>query len=81
MWCVICSPILGYFVKRSNLKPHSSMVQLGLGICSKTLSFWIPDKKKSSFAKVREDILSNIALLLKAMQRFVRKGQSLRDLH
>ena len=69
---------LGYFVnlKKSHLKPVSRMVHLGFGICSETLSFWVPDKKKLSFAEVREDILSKGVVLLETMQRFVGKCQS-----
>ena len=52
------------------------MVHLGLGICSEALSFWIPEKKKLSFANVREAILWQNKVLLKTLQRFVGKCQS-----
>ena len=69
---------LGYFVnlKKSQLRPVSRMVHLGLGICSTSMSFWIPDKKKEAFARVREDILAAGRVRLKDMQRFVGKCQS-----
>lgn len=69
---------LGYFInlKKSQLQPVSKMVQLGLGVCSHSLSFWIPDKKKHSFAQVREGTLASDSVLLKEMQRFVGKCQS-----
>ena len=69
---------LGYFVNlcKSQLQPTSSMIHMGLGICSKSMSFWIPEKKKISFAGVREGILAEDAVMLKTMQRFVGKCQS-----
>ena len=69
---------LGFFIKhkKSHLHPSSSMIHLGLGICSKTLSFWIPEKKKVSFAEVRENILLANQVALKQLQRFVGKCQS-----
>ena len=69
---------LGYFInlKKSQLQPVSRMVHLGLGICSKSLSFWLPEKKKAVFARVREDILSGEGVHLKTIQRFIGKCQS-----
>ena len=69
---------LGYFVniKKSQLKPVSSMVHLGLGISSDSMSFWIPDKKKKTFAILREGILTEDKACLKTMQRFIGKCQS-----
>ena len=69
---------LGYFVNltKSHLQPSTRMIHLGLGICSKTMSFWIPEKKKVSFAEVREGILLDGTVLLKTMQRFIGKCQS-----
>ena len=69
---------LGYFINlnKSHLQPSSRMIHLGLGICSKSMSFWIPDKKKVSFAEVREKIVADNAVMLKPLQRFVGKCQS-----
>lgn len=69
---------LGYFVnlKKSQLQPVSTMVHLGFGISSESLSFWIPEKKKHSFAEVREEILSAGLVSLKTLQRFIGKCQS-----
>ena len=69
---------LGYFInlEKSHLRPATSMIHLGMGICSETLSFWIPDTKKQSFFLVRESILSEGKVTLKQMQRFVGKCQS-----
>ena len=69
---------LGYFInlKKSHLRPATSMIHLGMGICSETLSFCIPDTKKQSFFLVRESILSEGKVTLKQMQRFVGKCQS-----
>ena len=75
---VICShnwDILFNFDK-SQLGPSTNMIHLGLGICSETISFWILEKKRISFGAVRKAILSDGEILLKTMQRFVRKCQS-----
>lgn len=71
---------LGYFInlKKSQLQPVSWMMHLGLGFffSSDSLSFWITDKKKCSFAHVREDMLKAGSVLLKKMQHFVGKCQA-----
>ncbi len=69
---------LGFFVnlKKSHLIPSTSMVHLGFGICSSSLSFWIPEKKKVSYAEVRETILTQGQAVLKQLQRFVGKARS-----
>lgn len=69
---------LGYFVNlsKSHLQPSANMIHVGLGICSETMSFWIPEKKKISVGEVREKVLSDGTILLKTLQRFVGKCQS-----
>jgi hypothetical protein len=70
----------GYFVsvRKSILKPTQKLIHLGFEVDSVTSSFMVPERKRDTFGQLRESILSDKAVTLRTMQKFVGKCQSIR---
>ena len=77
---IYASILLGYYVSptKSTLFPTQSMVHLGFGIDSRTMSFSITDKYKKKFRAFRSEMLLRGTANLLDLQKWVGKCNHLR---